>query len=196
MLGLYRKPSFWMALTFLLAGLAGVAMMLIYVPSSLGWVLLIYLMFAALVLIQFLFDTEKSKKRTTGSTYRFRVVRRSLLFAAMFVLSVPGFPILGAIGAYTGLDWLLIALAWPFCTLFPLGLGLVGGGLESAILVNTALFGAIACWLLLSVLYGYIARKISLRSAALAAYPAMVLIALLANLILYFSGYTAKVPYI
>lgn len=100
------------------------------------------------------------------------ILKRAVTFASLLALSVIAFPLLAIGLAMIGIGYFANFLFfWPQFILLPNGLYDRETGHSQAYLMDSAIFGAIAFWLVLSLAFGYILRNFKLRYAVIATYP-------------------------
>lgn len=98
--------------------------------------------------------------------------KRAAAFASLLAISVVLFPLLAISLASIGIPFLgNILFFWPQFMLFPNGFYNLQIGHSEAYLMDSAILGAIAFWLVFAMAFGYALKKYRMRFAVLATYP-------------------------
>ncbi len=182
-----QRRSLWIVLACFVVG--GVVVALAVMP---GDPFARYLALAGLLIlgagasIDLLVETDNPVEPRRADKRGFRILRRSMLFALMFIFSLFVFPLIGL--ATGGLSAFFL---WPQSTLLTDGLARVATDDGARYYEDRAMVGALLFWAVAAAAYGLATWKRSLRLAALLAYPVMIALAVAANHALYLAGFLA-----
>ena len=120
------------------------------------------------------------------------IYKRAAVFNLLLALSLALFP-LSAYGlALLGLPlpFLGIFFFWPQLVLVPYGFVGREIGHSQYMVMDSAIYGAIAFWFICAVIYGYFLRKLKMRYVVLATYPVAFIVIILFNWALDQFGYS------
>ena len=125
-----------------------------------------------------------------ASTYKAALIHRALIFLGLFVVSLFALPLLALPAAFFFRSLSNFLFFWPQFLLYPYGFKTTGTTDVQYFFVNSAFLGAIACWLIVAVLFAFATRNLTKKLAALLAFPVMLALALAVNYRLLFAGYS------
>lgn len=182
-----QRRSLWIVLgCFVAAGVVVVLAVMPGDPFARGLALVGMLILGAGAAIDILIDAGNTVEPRKADKRGYRILRRSMLFALMFVFSFFVFPFIGlATGGLSGF------FLWPESTLFANGLTEVATDDGARFFEGSAIIGALLFWAVVATSYGFATWKRSLWFAALLAYPVMIALVVAVTFALRLAGLVA-----